>query len=165
MQCVDRHQQVRRKLERGGVGCTTTFQQEEFQVNGARFTIVDTVGLGDTSLHPHAVLSNFAAACEAAKVLEGIHSVLFVTNGHFTEAEVRAFTLLTTVIFQPQIATVTTIVRTGFPEFLRAMSLPCRRSRRQPARSLQLVARCCTSTTCPPLKSHRCKPGPTRSFV
>lgn len=82
------------------------------------YHIIDTIGIGDTSLSDQQVLLKLAEATNAIK--NGLNQIFFVTSGRFTEEEVKAYTLLRTVFFNEDIGKYTTIVRTKFSTFRRA---------------------------------------------
>jgi len=63
-------------------------------------------------LKPREVLFKIAEAAYLVK--DGLHQVLFVIKGRFTEQEANAYNLLRTVIFDRDIVKYTTIVRTHF---------------------------------------------------
>src|SRR5206468_11962380 len=48
---------------------------------------------------------------------DGISQILFVTNGRFDQFEMATYNLLTTIIFDQNIANYTTIMRTRFDNF------------------------------------------------
>jgi len=73
------------------------------------------VGIGDTKMSDQEVLDKMAEATYSIR--NGLHQVLFVTSGRFSDAEVAAYNLLRSVIFDKNITKYTTIVRTRFPEF------------------------------------------------
>jgi len=97
------------------VSQTKNFQKEEIIIDGIKFIIVDTIGIGDTKLTMQEVLNKIADACYSIK--DGINQVLFVTSGKFTEEEIIAYEIFTSVIFNQEINRFTTIVRTRFPSF------------------------------------------------
>ncbi|RHZ37730.1 GTPase [endosymbiont GvMRE of Glomus versiforme] len=97
-------------------------QVEEFEVNltengneRIRFIIVDTVGLCDTKLTEQGVLRKIAEMSN--QIRDGLNQILFVTGGRFTREEVKAYNLLSQILFDYQVASYTTIVHTHFPEF------------------------------------------------
>lgn len=83
--------------------------------DGTEYVIIDTIGIGDTKLSLQEVLGKLADASWAIK--DGLNQILFVTSERFTEAEVMAYDLLRTVIFDENVVKYTTIVRTKFPSF------------------------------------------------
>jgi GTPase SAR1 family protein len=80
-----------------------------------KFRVIDTVGIGDTSLSTKQVLTEISKAIDVLKY--GLYQVLFVIGGKFTEQEIEVYDLLKDVIFDSQIAKYITIVRTKFPDF------------------------------------------------
>jgi len=65
---------------------TKNFQKEIVTVDGIEYTVVDTVGIGDTGLPVKEVLLRIAEACRSVR--NGFHQLLFVTAGKFTEEEI-----------------------------------------------------------------------------
>nr|CAG8651567.1 13103_t:CDS:2 [Entrophospora candida] len=94
---------------------TRNYRIQDHLIDGKLYRIVDTVGIGDTKLSERDVLYNLAEAADSIK--HGLHQILFVINGRFTEAETKAYDLLRAVIFDKEVIEFTTIVRTYFPEF------------------------------------------------
>ena len=80
-----------------------------------KFRVIDTIGIGDTSLSPKEVLAELAKACDILK--DGLYQVFFVIGNKFTEEEIEAYNMLKEVIFDDEIVKYTTIVRTRFPGF------------------------------------------------
>lgn len=103
-----------------GASETRNIQQGWFKPRGDDivYHIIDTIGIGDTSLGEKQVLLKLAEATNAIR--NGLNQILFVTSGRFTEEEVKAYTLLRTVFFSEDIGKYTTIVRTKFPTFRRS---------------------------------------------
>ncbi|MEG7979059.1 MAG: 50S ribosome-binding GTPase [Mollicutes bacterium UO1] len=99
------------------VSATKDIQIEEVEIDGIRYRIIDTVGIGDTQLSLQQVLNKLADASYSIK--DGLNQILFVTSGRFTEEEVFAYNLLRTVIFDDNVSKHTTIVRTRFAGFRR----------------------------------------------
>ena len=74
------------------------------------FKIVDTIGINDGKISREEVLRRLTDVIHSC--LDGIHQVLFVTKGRFSSAEMDAWKVVSTVIFQPDVIDYTTIVRT-----------------------------------------------------
>ncbi|KAF2072843.1 hypothetical protein CYY_005854 [Polysphondylium violaceum] len=89
--------------------------KREYIIDGIRYIIVDTCGIGDTELTMQQVLYKIAEACYTVR--DGLNQVLFVTSQRFTKEEQLAYNILTGVIFNPEIVNYTTVVRTNFPGF------------------------------------------------
>ncbi|KAF2077769.1 hypothetical protein CYY_000890 [Polysphondylium violaceum] len=98
-----------------GVSQTKDHLKKEYIIDGVKYIIVDTIGIGDTKLTPQQVLYKIADACYTVR--GGLNQVLFVTSGRFTPDEMMCYEILTSVIFNPQIVKNTTIIRTRFPKF------------------------------------------------
>jgi len=98
-----------------GVSQTKDHLKKEYIIDGVKYIIVDTIGIGDTKLSIQEVLYKLADACHSIR--EGINQVLFVTAGRFTEEEKLCYNILTSVIFNQEIVKHTTIVRTKFSKF------------------------------------------------
>lgn len=75
--------------------------------------IVDTIGYGDNRLSEEKVL--VALAELAHECHDGIHQLLFVTRGRFTKEEQDTIDKMINVIFQPDVAQFSTLVRTATP--------------------------------------------------
>jgi septin family protein len=88
---------------------------EVINENNITFRIIDTIGIGDTNLSIERVLESIADA--AHKVKDGLHQILFVCPGRFTDVEKEVYNLLRKVMFDKEITNYTTIVRTRFPNF------------------------------------------------
>lgn len=101
-----------------GVSETRNKQVEEKYIDGIRYRIIDTIGIGDTSLSEQQVLNKIADAIHSIKE-DGINQVLFVTGGRFSEEEITAYNLIREVLFDSEVVVYTTIVRTRFPNFRR----------------------------------------------
>ncbi|KAF0501602.1 P-loop containing nucleoside triphosphate hydrolase protein [Gigaspora margarita] len=83
------------------------------------YRIIDTVGIGDTSLSLRTVLVEIAKGCK--KVKKGINQILFVCGERLTPEEIVAYDILRNILFDKQIdkdiTKYTTIVRTKFYNF------------------------------------------------
>lgn len=89
---------------------TRSHQVETVEADGLKLHIIDTMGIGDTKLeNDQAVLNKLAEACHLVR--NGVHQVIFVTSGKFTEEEIEAYDILRTVIFNRDIVKHTTIIR------------------------------------------------------
>ncbi|CAI2162669.1 6814_t:CDS:2 [Funneliformis geosporum] len=88
---------------------------EEFEYDGIKYRIIDTIGFGDTELTEKEVLDKISEV--AYSISDGLDQVLFVTKSRFTEEEKNVFNLLKNVLFDETIGKYTTIVRTNFPDF------------------------------------------------
>eukprot|EP00117_Sycon_ciliatum_P045889 scpid81977/ scgid32937/ len=75
--------------------------------------VIDTVGFEDTRQTKEQVLLSLAEL--AYDCSDGIHQLLIVTKDRFTKEEQDAINKTLTVIFQPDVANFTTIVRTNTP--------------------------------------------------
>lgn len=109
------------KESEGGVSETKDYQIETFDVdlgNGKIITyrIIDTIGIGDTKLSAETVLFKIAMIAREVKK-DGINRILFVSSGRFTEAEAKAFKVLSEVIFDKEVFKHTTLVRSNFANF------------------------------------------------
>lgn len=94
---------------------TKDIQKEEFKESDISYAVIDTVGVGDTQLKKAEVLDKIAEAVYLAR--DGISQILFVTNGRFDQFEMSTYNLLRTIIFDDNVTSHTTIVRTKFSEF------------------------------------------------
>jgi len=93
---------------------TKSIKKVEFEHKGIKYSVIDTVGIGDTSMEDNEVLFAIVKGCKMFK--DGLNQVLFVESGKFTEEEVEAYEKIKK-IFLDDIANYTTIVRTNFPGF------------------------------------------------
>jgi len=93
---------------------TGQHQVETAVVDGMELTVVDTMGIGDTSKTKEEVCMALARAIVACK--DGFHQLIFVVRGRMTKEEIEAFTLAT-ILLTPEVAAYTTIVRSAFPAF------------------------------------------------
>ncbi|GBB92935.1 hypothetical protein RclHR1_20890001 [Rhizophagus clarus] len=105
-----------------GISKTKKAKMVEFDHEGKKYRIIDTIGIGDTKL-------SFGKVLE--KIIEAIHNVnyrlnhiFFVTRGRMTREELDTFNLLKSVIFCDKdnngeflFEKYTTLVRNGFGEF------------------------------------------------
>ncbi|CAG8560042.1 1356_t:CDS:2, partial [Paraglomus brasilianum] len=98
------------------VSKTKKIQVEEFEDSGIRYRIVDTVGIGNTSMSLDKVLRKLALMGYSVK--DGLSQILFVTDGRLAEEENSTYDLLKKVVFDESIAEYTTIVRTNFAEII-----------------------------------------------
>jgi energy-coupling factor transporter ATP-binding protein EcfA2 len=94
---------------------TRSIQAVEFEHEGETYQIIDSIGIGDTSLTQGQVLREIAQGYEIIK--EGVHQVLFVNGERFTPEEVETFNLLKEFFFNANVDKYTTIVRTKFADF------------------------------------------------
>ncbi|WNE40460.1 MAG: GTPase Der [Mycoplasmataceae bacterium] len=96
---------------------TKEIQKEEFldKNNSIDYSVIDTVGIGDTQLKEEEVLDRIAEAVYLSK--EGISQILFITGGRFDQFEMFIYNLLKTIIFDESVTNYTTIVRTRFSDF------------------------------------------------
>ncbi|CAG8532640.1 5986_t:CDS:1, partial [Cetraspora pellucida] len=87
----------------------------EFEHEGIKYRIIDTVGIADSTKSTGEILSKLEDKTDI--ISEGLNQILFVTSGRFTQEEVEAFNLLSQAIFDDQVADYTTIVCTNFAKF------------------------------------------------
>lgn len=78
-----------------GVSETQNIQVEECELEGIKYKIFDTPGIGNTSLSREKVLEK---TMQVINLAQGrINRIFFVTSGKFTEEEIKAFKLLRTM--------------------------------------------------------------------
>ncbi|CAG8522652.1 412_t:CDS:1 [Dentiscutata heterogama] len=94
---------------------TTESKSEEFEYEGINYRVIDTVGIGDSTMSKGEILSKLEDKADI--ISEGLNQILFVTNGRFTQEEIEAFNLLRKAIFDDHVTDYTTIVCTNFPDF------------------------------------------------
>jgi len=88
---------------------------EQEEIKKITYCIIDTPGIGDTKLTQDEVLDIIAKAVYLVR--DGVSRILFVTDGRFDEYEMITYNLLRSAIFDQDVTSYTTIVRTKFPEF------------------------------------------------
>jgi len=124
------------------LSATKFYQKETAIVCDAAFTVLDTIGIGDTELTLQQVLFRIADALHAVRD-SGINQVcffylfwnmrnicflpqlptllysklVFVTTGKFTTEEKLAWDIIKAALFDEEIVKFTTIVRTKFTRF------------------------------------------------
>jgi predicted GTPase len=94
---------------------TKETQGEEFENNGIRYNIFDTVGFGDTKLPSEEVIRSISDAAYSDK--NGLSQVLFVVKDRFDEQQRFAYNSLRNIIFGGDVDKYVTIVRTKFSKF------------------------------------------------
>lgn len=96
-----------------GVSETKNFQKGDFEWEGTKYRVIDTVGIGDTKLSINKVLNRIEEAVHS--VPEGINQILFVVSNNSTYeiSTLGRLGLLRSYIFEH-----TTIVRTKFNNFM-----------------------------------------------
>jgi len=93
---------------------TKNIESVEFEHGGISYCVIDTMGIGDTSMEDSEVLLAIVKGCKMFK--SGLNQVLFVEGNKFTQEEVEAYEKVKKIFFD-DIAQYTTIVRTNFPGF------------------------------------------------
>lgn len=101
----------------GSFSETKKVQIEEFEdrERGIKYRIVDTVGIGDTSMDLDQVLRKLALMGYSVK--DGLSQILFVTDGQLAREAKSTYDLLRKVVFNENIAQYTTVIRTNFAGF------------------------------------------------
>jgi energy-coupling factor transporter ATP-binding protein EcfA2 len=95
---------------------TKEIQIEETEIDGIRYLVIDTVGIGDTEIPTWEVLYKLAKMSNSVK--DGLSQILLLTgNVEFTEDAKETYKLLEKFFFDTDISKYTTIVRTHFPGF------------------------------------------------
>src|ERR1700722_18081484 len=84
------------------VSGTKRMQIEDFEHEGVRYQIIDTVGIGDTKMPLRRVLYSLAKASNAVKA--GLSQILFLTDGQFAEEAKSTYNLLEKVVFDENLA-------------------------------------------------------------
>lgn len=80
------------------VSCSKDVEVRVCEIEGQQISVADTVGIGDTGLTQQTVLLKIAKVMERFE--DGIGTILFIFDGRFSTAEIHAYALLTTVLFQ-----------------------------------------------------------------
>jgi predicted GTPase len=99
----------------GSISKTKKVQIEEFEENGIKYQIVDTVGIGDTGMTLEKVLRKLALMGYSVK--DGVSQILFVIDGVMKNEAKSTYDLLSKIIFDENIAKYTTVIRTRFSGF------------------------------------------------
>ncbi|CAG8643494.1 401_t:CDS:2, partial [Paraglomus brasilianum] len=99
----------------GSASETRKISDKVFEVDGVKYRIIDTPGLGDTKLTKIETLQEIAKVYD--KVKDGLSQILFVNNGKFTPEEIETYNILKEILFDENITKYTTIVRTNFDSF------------------------------------------------
>jgi predicted GTPase len=94
---------------------TKNIQSEEADINGVRFRIIDTIGIGSTKLTNEEIAFNIIKVCN--KFEEGLSQVLFIIRGRVILEEIKFYNIIMKKIFDKDISKYTTIVRTNFYNF------------------------------------------------
>src|SRR5437868_11246619 len=84
------------------VSKTKKVQIKEFEENGIKYRIIDTVGVGDTSMKLDQVLRKLALMGYSVK--DGLSQILFVTDGRLAKEAKSTYDLLKKVVFDDNIA-------------------------------------------------------------
>ncbi|KAF0509722.1 GTPase imap family member 7-like [Gigaspora margarita] len=88
------------KESEGRIHGTKEPKSEEFEYEGIKYRVIDTVGIGDSTMSKGKILSKLKDKADV--IGEGLNQILFVTNNRFTKEEVEAFNLLRKTIFNDQ---------------------------------------------------------------
>lgn len=94
---------------------TKDYRVETLKVGNDTYRIIDTIGIGDTSLSEEDTLFELGKVAQELKL--GINQIFFVGKGRFTKEEIEAFGLLGLVLFDKEVENYSSIVRTSFPDF------------------------------------------------
>ncbi|RHZ35518.1 GTPase [endosymbiont GvMRE of Glomus versiforme] len=100
-----------------GTSETKSIKEKRFEIDGVKYCVIDTIGIGDTQLDDtKKVLFRLG---EIARFIEneGLNQIFFVTGSRFTKEEIETYKLLSSIIFDQDVFNYTTIVRTNFPAF------------------------------------------------
>jgi energy-coupling factor transporter ATP-binding protein EcfA2 len=97
------------------VSQTRKIQIEEFEEDGIKYQVIDTVGIGDTNMSLDKVLRKLALMGYSVK--DGVNQILFVTDGRLSEEAKSTYDLLEKVVFDENVAKYTTVIRTKFAGF------------------------------------------------
>ncbi|CAG8661243.1 7723_t:CDS:1, partial [Paraglomus occultum] len=106
---------------RYSISKTKRIQTEEFEYQGVKYQVIDTIGISDTregtEMSLKKVLYNLAKVGYVVK--DGLSQILLVTDGtdKSWKQEISLYNLLKETIFDEKIAQYTTIVKTRFANF------------------------------------------------
>ena len=98
-----------------GTSETKEISDKTFEIDGIKYRIIDTPGLGDTRSSKIETLQEIAKVYD--KVKDGLSQILFVSSRKFTSEEVDAYNTLKEILFDENITKYTTIIRTNFNSF------------------------------------------------
>src|SRR6185437_2425423 len=94
---------------------TKSIKSKEFEHNGIKYKVIDTVGLDDTQLKDKEVLQELN---KVASELNGeINQIFFLIKNKLNKKEIESYKLLGEVLFDKDIYSYTTLIKTSFPEF------------------------------------------------
>jgi len=95
---------------------TKDIQVEEFEHQGIKYRVIDTIGIDDnTGLTNEEIMQRIAET--TYKMRNGVTQILFVTKDRFSKSEIDIYNLLRGTIFDEKVAKYTTIVRTNSTSF------------------------------------------------
>jgi predicted GTPase len=94
------------------ISTTQETQIEEFEENGNKYRIIDTVGISDTGKSSQEVSKKMLEACQKTK---NITQIFFVFKGKFTETEREVYNSLKSI--NNDITKYITIIRTNYVGF------------------------------------------------
>uniref|UniRef100_U9T159 AIG1-type G domain-containing protein n=1 Tax=Rhizophagus irregularis (strain DAOM 181602 / DAOM 197198 / MUCL 43194) TaxID=747089 RepID=U9T159_RHIID len=86
---------------------TKAIQRCQFVEEEITYEVIDTIGLNDTKLNREDILYKLVELAHELK--DGLHQILLVTNGRFTEEEIQVYQILETVLFDENVKNYTTI--------------------------------------------------------
>lgn len=95
-------------------GGTKDIQIEEFEENGIKYQVIDTVGFLNAGLTQEEILGKITEA--VYEVRDGLNQIFFVFSRVFAKEEIKAYNLLTS-FFDESITKYITIVMTNFENF------------------------------------------------
>lgn len=113
------------------VSKTKKVQVEEFEEDGVKYRVVDTVGIGDTNMTLDKVLRKLALMGYSVK--DGVSQIFFVTDGKLVEESKSTYELLKKVVFDENVTQYTTVIRTNFSGFKNEKS--CRKEENEMIRN------------------------------
>lgn len=93
-------------------------ESEEVEINGVKYCIIDTVGIGNDKLDSEEITHKIFETCY--KFEKGLTQIFFLFNGRINLQEIKVYNIVRKKIFdksEKDIAKYTTIVRTGFHGF------------------------------------------------
>lgn len=101
----------------GSTSETRDFKSEEFEENGIKYRVIDTMGFGSTSLKNLSQKHVLDKTKDLIFLLkEGVNQILFVSDGRFSKEEIEGYNYLKEIVFGEDISQYTTVVRTNSPE-------------------------------------------------
>src|SRR6185312_3986444 len=106
------------KESNNSISETLEIKSKEIEIEGTKYRIIDTIGIGNTKLNDEEIACKIFKSCHNFK--DGLTQILFIIDGRFTKEEIKFYNIMRKKILDDNIAGFTTIVRTKFFNFRNA---------------------------------------------